>query len=246
MFYTRPLITFALLSSSGLIGCSGLYTTKYGDTGAVDANDQEEQSDLPENGSSDSDTTDESENSNDGQNGSNGDSFGGSGDDSTGSDSTDDPGACTHNDFPVMLHQATQNNEDPTRRMFMYQARDAEAAPFTEMQILSFQDEPYFGPSGPGTFDLQDLNYSDCSLCMLILDECDDDYWCDKGFFIESGTLQVNQMSTSGGNFNASVINARFVEVTIDSETYVSTPVSGGESWCVDRLDIELSPMVLD
>ena len=229
-------------------GCGGLVTTPYGDTGSISHaletnHDNEEASPLndDEPGYSDDDPNAEDESDDDGSTG------GGSswGSDEAGAGAATG-GSCTQNDFAVAIHQATQNNQDPTRPWFLYQARTTDTSPFTELQIMSFQADPYFGPSGPGTFDLSGLNYTDCALCMLVLQECDDEYYCDKGFFIESGTLQVNQMNQFGGSFNGSLINARFVEVTIDPETYQSTPVPGGESWCVDRLDIDVSAYLLE
>ena len=242
MTRSTPIIGMFLLSPVFSMACGGLYTTPYMDTGSTrDVADQH--SDEEPSGLDDEDagsTEDDASSGGDPSGGGSGDSWGGD-DSSSGSSGGSTGPSCTNTDFPIAIHQATQHNEDPARPMFLYQARSTDGSPFTEMQIMSFQADPYFGPSAPGTYDLSGLNYADCALCMMVLQQCDDEYHCDKGLFIESGTLEVNQLSLSGGSFNASLVNARFVEVTIDPETYQSTPVAGGESWCVDRLDIDVS-----
>ena len=43
---------------------------------------------------------------------------------------------CTHDSFPVLIHQATQDISNPALPMFVYQARDVESLPFDELQIL--------------------------------------------------------------------------------------------------------------
>jgi hypothetical protein len=246
MNHSTPLLGLFLIAHSLSIGCGGLYTTPYTDTGVAsdvaDRDDEEDVSELDEEdpGSSEDDFSDEDSSGSDDSSGGGGGSWGGDGS-SPGSSGGSTGSSCTYNDFPVAIHQATQNNEDPARPMFLYQARSTDGSPFTELQMMSFQAEPYFGPSAPGDYDLSGLNYADCALCMMVLQECTDEYYCEKGFFIQSGTLEVNQLSMYGGNFKASLVNARFVEVTIDPETYQSTPVDGGESWCVDRIDIDVS-----
>ena len=218
-------------------GCSGLYTSdmKWADTGAeAPAFDEEDEGD---------DGADDTDGGSDDGSSSGGTSWpadDGS-DSSGGSSSGTTGGACTYDDFPVMIHQATQNNSDPTKPWFFYQARDSDTSSFTELQIMSYQADPYYGPTGPGSYDLSGLNYADCALCMLVVQSCDESYNCAKGFFIESGTLEIDQMSSYGGTFGAALVNASFVEVTINPDTYESTPVVGGERWCVDRLNIDVS-----
>ena len=41
------------------------------------------------------------------------------------------------------------------------------------------------------------------------------------------------------GTITATLTNAIFAEVTIDSNSYVSTPVDGGATWCIDAITLE-------
>ncbi len=219
--------------SSTAWGCNvGIKTFPVGDTGtapvAVD-----DDSETP--ASSDEDDSDEPS---DDESGWGSDDGSGGGDDASGSGGAST--SCTYDDFPALIHQAIQDNGDPAHPLFTYQARDAETVPFDELRIESYQAEPYYGPSGPGSYSLSGTNYEDCALCVYVIQNCSDDYMCDKVYYVDQGSLDIASMSTSGGMFNATLRNALFREVTIDSTTYESTPVPGGQNWCVESLDIEL------
>lgn len=147
---------------------------------------------------------------------------------------------CAIDGFETMIHQAVQDNQNPEQPLFMYQARSSDVAPFDELRIASYQASPYTGPTGPGSYPLAGSNYADCSLCVLVIEGCSEDYICDTVYFVADGTLDIDRLSMSGGAFIATLRDAVFQEVTIDPETYESVPVSGGENWCVDSMDIEL------
>lgn len=158
-------------------------------------------------------------------------------DDTTDETVTDD---CTFEDFNVVIHQATQNDNDPTHPLFVYQARNSDLTPFDEIQIASFQADPYYGPSTPGTYSLNGNNYSDCALCVLLLESCDEAYSCDTVYFADVGSVQISAMSGANTPFAATLSNVVFREVDIDPNTYVSTPVPGGATWCVDGLTVDV------
>ncbi len=173
-----------------------------------------------------------------------------------GDDSSDDPAGqddgwdqgsdCTIDGFDTVIHQAIQDNQNPDQPLFFYQARTTDTAPFDELRILSYQADPYDGPTGPGSYDLAGMNYADCSLCVLVIENCTDDYMCDKVYFAAEGTLDVERLSMSGGPFIGSLSGVVFQEVTIDADTFESRPVSGGDTWCVDAMDIELPVQIFE
>lgn len=157
-------------------------------------------------------------------------------------DPVDPPGPtdCTYDQFPVMIHQALQDEADPTHPLFVYQARTTDQVPFDELQMLSYQAEPYFGPTTPGTVSLWGNNYADCAFCALVITDCDESYSCDQVFFADEGTVQINAMAGGNMPFEAVLQDVVFREVTIDPATYESTPVPGGDTWCVDGLAIDV------
>jgi hypothetical protein len=118
---------------------------------------------------------------------------------------------------------------------FTYRAVSGTSAPVQIMTIDSFI-EGFGGPSAPGTFDLSGMNYADCGLCLLVLADCADAQGtgCTKYFYADEGSVTISQFGQDGGVFSGSMSNVIFKEVTIDSETFTSTPVVGGETWCMD------------
>ena len=153
---------------------------------------------------------------------------------------------CTHDAFGITMDQAVQDNRDPSHPLFVYQARNSASSSFDEIQLFSFQAEPYYGPSGPGGYSLDGNNYEDCALCILLVMDCDGDYACDKVFFADEGSLDISQMDGGNKPFQATLNGAVFREVSIDPNTYRSTPVPGGESWCLDNFQIDLTTDLVD
>ena len=47
-----------------------------------------------------------------------------------------------------------------------------------------------------------------------------------------TSSIEVNQ------TFTASLHNVVFREVSVDQETYESTPINGGKTWCVDSVNV--------
>jgi len=97
-------------------------------------------------------------------------------------------------------------------------------------------------PSGPGDYELaanpDDRNYATCTTCALLRSP-------ERRFFATSGTIRVNAIDVAGRSINATLVDATFVEVTIDPVTFVSTPVSNGLEWCVGSVEIDYQPECL-
>lgn len=159
-------------------------------------------------------------------------------DDDTTSPADEDTVECTFDQLLVDHEQATQDNSTPSQPLFAYQARTGESPPFDALQILSYQAAPYYGPAQPGTYNLSGMNYANCGLCVLLLGDCNNSNQCDQVFFVREGTLEIENLSSSGGPFRATLRDAVFEEVTIDPATYTSTPISGGDVWCLDEVRI--------
>lgn len=149
--------------------------------------------------------------------------------------------ACNRVGFDILIHQATQDNSVYSQPLFTYQARDTDITPFSELQIFSYQGAPYHGPATAGRYSLADMNYADCALCVLLVTNCSESYSCDEVFFVSDGVLDVTDFGSSTGQFRAVLRDLVLTEVRIDPATYESTPVSGGDSWCVDEIDISVA-----
>ena len=222
---TPAFLTGSIVIAAGLVGCEIGLTNMGSDFEALE---------NPSNGSTDD--TGFSTNGDDQE------------DSGTREDGTENPEevACTTSGFNTIMQQATQDNSDSSKPLFVYQAREEDMEPYTEFQIASFQASPYNGPTGPGQYSLTGSNYEDCSLCILIVSGCDSNYSCDQIFFADEGELNITRLSNQGGPFLAELSNAVLREVTLDPQTYRSTPIVGGETWCIDNLSISAGVRVVN
>ena len=224
-------------------GCGTMGLTTYG-PGAIDpvgSESPDEDSEMSPQGSDGGSEGGSSDDSSDSQSSGSPDT-----DDSQQDDTVEEDLECTYDRFPVAMHQATQDNSIPGEPMFIYQARNVDGVPFDELQILSYQAAPYNGPSSPGSYSLDGSNYADCALCVLLIGDCDDAYQCDQVFFVSEGTLDIQSLTDHGGPFRATLRDAVFQEVEIDPDTYETTPIPGGDVWCVGEVSIDLTTYLYD
>ena len=150
---------------------------------------------------------------------------------------------CTHEGFDSVATQTTLNETNPAQVKFVHRSVNVTGYPNDELQFVSFQGHPYNGPATPGTFSVEGLNTADCGLCLVLLNNCNGPE-CEKTFFARSGTVRVESIQGVGGQFQARLIDVVLEEVKVDSQTYRSTPVSGGETWCLDEVVLE-DPYIL-
>ena len=48
--------------------------------------------------------------------------------------------------------------------------------------------------------------------------------------------MTISELGVIGGNMIGTIANLEAIEVTIDPATYTSTPVSGGQTACLDSM----------
>ena len=73
--------------------------------------------------------------------------------------------------------------------------------------------------------------------CVLIFSGCTSDS-CEKTYFATGGTLSITSIGGPGTHFTGTLKDVTLVEVTID-DTATSTPVSGGQSWCLANVPFD-------
>ncbi|MDB4956608.1 MAG: uncharacterized protein JWO36_4177, partial [Myxococcales bacterium] len=81
-------------------------------------------------------------------------------------------------------------------------------------------------------------NFSTCSACLLVLSH-DANGGVARTFYQSGGTLTLTQDPLGTKHLLGSTANLAFTEVTIDPDTYVSTPVSGGKCLSVGTLTLD-------
>ena len=80
-------------------------------------------------------------------------------------------------------------------------------------------------------------NYADCHTCSVVSLNCTQAGGCEKAFLATTGTAAVTATGDVGDTFTGTLTDVEYVEVTILNEApFTSTPVVGGETWCIDSL----------
>jgi hypothetical protein len=134
---------------------------------------------------------------------------------------------CDHSSFIPQGGQTAVDYGD----MFYY---NAESAPTAPRDILIFElRQSIGGPSAPGTYPIPNLNYAESSLCVLVYYDCNELDDCEKVFLANCGTMEIIYIGDSGNHFYGTIADVNLIEVVIDPDTFVSTPVPGGQTWCI-------------
>jgi hypothetical protein len=121
-----------------------------------------------------------------------------------------------------------------------YQAEKPGAAGGDAKDVMLTQIYSNFdGPTEPGRYELDGINYRDCGLCLLIQTDCLNGD-CDKILYAEEGTVEITALG--GDRFAATYENVVYREVTISDGESTSTVVEGGATWCANgyQFDQEL------
>lgn len=152
-------------------------------------------------------------------------------DTSTGSDTgTVDP-SCSRSGFDANTVQVTADGSNVD-----YLAVTSTDVPYDMLRISSLAD--WAGPTAPGTYSLDGINYRDCGLCLLAYADCGESE-CAKTFYADAGDVVIDAIGFEEGDaFSGRLQNVVFREVTIEQD-FTSTPVPGGETWCMNGLTFE-------
>ncbi len=135
---------------------------------------------------------------------------------------------CDRNDF-----DAQNQNISIENGFASYQAVNALSEPLDALSIELYSGGEYNGATGPGVYTLDDPNYETCANCVLIRANCEGETGCQKTFYADVGTLDIQRWDEGEGAFSGRLQGVVLREVTIDRETFRSTLVPGGETWCV-------------
>jgi hypothetical protein len=143
-----------------------------------------------------------------------------------------DPTACTYDGFTPVDQYCERDDSFPVT---YYQGRTSTTDPYDFVTV-----EFYRAAGGPGAYELgatvADQNYATCENCVLVGSGCTSGAGCAQIFFATGGTVNVTSWGDIGGTFSGTLENARLIEVTIAGGTYTSTPVPGGDTWCITSM----------
>ena len=113
---------------------------------------------------------------------------------------------------------------------------------------LSIENYPSFGGASDAetrTLDDTEVNYATCGVCVLLKTGCQqhgDHGHCSATYMPEEGaTISFDQLDDeAGGNWSGSLSSIVFVEVSIDGDTYETTPIEDGDTIELDSWDFDV------
>ena len=151
---------------------------------------------------------------------------------------SDGDGACTHQGFLAM--STTAETSLATEGGFLYLAAAdslAEPANVFGLELLLNQRET-------GPYDFTSENYATCERCVRIDAGCTNEGGCDTIFLVNAGRMDIIAWEDPGGHFTVTFTDLHAIEVTVAAEMpMTSTPVDGGETWCIDELTVDVTAL---
>jgi len=120
-----------------------------------------------------------------------------------------------------------------------YLAQSSLGAP---VDVFSIEIYAALGGAGaPGTYTLSDDNYDTCGNCVVIQTDCDGNLNdCQRTFLASAGTMTITSIGGVGEQLTAKLTDLVLTEITYDGD-YHSTPVPGGDTWCIDSYDLDVT-----
>ena len=114
---------------------------------------------------------------------------------------------------------------------------------------LSIENYPSFGGANGAetrTLDETEIDYATCGVCVLLKTGCQqhgDHGHCSTTYMPETGaTVTFDELDEeAGGTWSGSLSPIRFVEVSVDGDTYETTPVEDGDTIEMDGWDFEVT-----
>ena len=151
---------------------------------------------------------------------------------------SDGAGACTRQGFEVVTAKAETSLAAEGGFLYLA-AADSQTAPASVFGLELLLDVRATGP-----YDFTDENYATCERCARIDADCAAPGDCGKIFLVYAGHMDISAWDDPGGHFTATFTDLRAREVTIANELpMTSTPVEGGETWCVDTIALDVAPL---
>ncbi len=143
----------------------------------------------------------------------------------------DSSGECDHNGFVSVAGDAIAFDTGDT----WYLGQSTLEAPLDVLSLEIYAE--LGGATTPGVYPITDDNYDACGNCVLIQTGCDESLFnCTRNFLANAGTLEITSIGGVGDQFAGALTDLTFVEITYD-DAFHSTPVVGGETWCVSRYE---------
>jgi len=146
--------------------------------------------------------------------------------------SPDMPGMCDENGFSTTSSFAEAPTEADSFFYVAFQGEE-ENPPFDQFNLEIYNE--FGGVVTTQTFDFTGESYADCGVCLLIF-RCRTAEDCDT-FMPQKGSVEITSIGTADGDtFAAQFTDLELAEVDVNFDTFETSVISGGDSWCIETL----------
>jgi hypothetical protein len=150
---------------------------------------------------------------------------------------------CDINGFEVGF---TDLGVDGTTAYLYAATTEGEPNDFFSLEFIETAAGPSPLDNGVGTYEFgattDDQNYETCQTCLLMGQNCTANAGCDSYFLATSGSVEITAVDLASNILAGRLVGAELEEVTVDFDTYISTPVANGASWCVADVAFDTTP----
>jgi len=150
---------------------------------------------------------------------------------------------CDMNGFQVGF---TDLGVDGTSAYLYAATSEADPNDFFSLEFIETSAGPSPLDGGVGTYTFgstaDDQNYETCQTCLLMGSNCTADAGCESYYFATSGSVEITTVDLASNTLAGRLVGADLEEVTVDFDTYISTPVANGKSWCVADVAFDSTP----
>lgn len=115
---------------------------------------------------------------------------------------------------------------------FIYTEETSVEAPFSQLVIMFRQYSTYKGPTEPGTYAIPHKGFAECSICILVFENCTAQE-CGRVYLADEGSVEVHSLDDANAPFEATLHDVVLKEVKIGSD-FSTTWVPNGKTWCLD------------
>lgn len=127
---------------------------------------------------------------------------------------------------------------------FVFSQDTTDGFPYSGLLLVIRQYSTYKGPTGPGTYQINDDDYANCDICLVMFENCTENE-CERLYLAQEGTIEITQLDGADGPFEATLDGVVLHEAVIGSD-FSTQIVNNGKNWCLDDHPVTSAEVTLD
>lgn len=133
---------------------------------------------------------------------------------------------------------------DSAKGNFVFSSDTTDSYPYSGMLLVIRQYSTYKGPTGPGVYEINDDDFANCDICLVMFENCSTSE-CERVYLAQEGTIDISQMDGASGPFKATLNDVVLKEAVIGSD-FSTQIVNNGKQWCLDDHEFSSAEVTLD